>query len=166
LTGNNVRLIEVNFSQVSNYQELLNDKENQRRVGDPITKRSMGDTAKWLRKKKKDKTTIIFSVFKGDDFCGYVQVVNIHLGNLTGSFGINLARRWQGHGIGREVMVLLNEYCRSQLNLRKLILHVRADNTSAVRLYEAFNYRTIGYLKDHIIDEDGYHDELIMELFL
>ena len=166
MTGDNIRLAEADLSQVEDYWKLLNDKENQRLVGDPIVERSMDDTGEWLKNKHKDDNTIIFSIVKGVDFCGYAQVVNINLSNLTGVFGINLSRKWQGRGVGRTAMLLLNEYCRSQLRLRKLILHVRSDNIPAVRLYEALNYQIVGCLRDHIMDEDGYHNELIMELFL
>ena len=166
MTGNSITLVEADVSHGYNYWELLNNEVNQRLVGDPINERDMGDTEDWLRKKQTDVNTKLFSIFKGADFCGYVQVVNIHLANLTGVFGINLVPTWQGRGVGREAMLLFNKYCRNQLGLRKLILHVRADNTPAVRLYESLNYRTVGHLRDHIIGEDGLHDELIMELFL
>ena len=50
--------------------------------------------------------------------------------------------------------------------LRKLLLHVFADNEGAVSFYQKLGFDEVGQMKDHFLNDGKYRDVIIMEKFL
>lgn len=97
---------------------------------------------------------------------GFVQLTDRHGLDRYAWLGIALHSRWHGAGWGRKAMMALAEEARSGLDLRKLMLQVRSDNTNARHLYRALGYREVGQLSRHYFDGSEFHDVTIMELML
>jgi putative acetyltransferase len=67
-------------------------------------------------------------------------------------------------GLGSVMLGYLLELAKEE-SLRKIGLHVIADNKIAIHLYEKFGFKTEGVLKDAYFGADGkYHDEIAMGL--
>jgi ribosomal-protein-alanine N-acetyltransferase len=99
-----------------------------------------------------------------------------HIGNIkidrfdwisrTCELGIMIGdKHFHGKGVGTESCQLVINYAFSRLNIRKIILAVYSNNTSAIRLYEKLGFKTEGCLKDQIFENGNYHDKLYMSLF-
>lgn len=93
---------------------------------------------------------------------GYVQIEDVHRASKFGFIGIALMPQFRGRGLGRVVMEA-TESVAAQMGLRKLLLHVMAENSAAIRLYEALDYRLVGTLHRHQWDGKTHRDVRIYE---
>ncbi|SFO12528.1 GNAT family N-acetyltransferase [Proteiniclasticum ruminis] len=70
---------------------------------------------------------------------------------------------WQ-KGIGRHVMEELLTFARNSGTIRTVSLGVKADNESAIVLYEKLGFKKTGVHKDYFLIRGNYFDELLMDL--
>ncbi|WP_072393215.1 GNAT family N-acetyltransferase [Hyphomicrobium sp. CS1GBMeth3] len=95
---------------------------------------------------------------------GYVQIADIHRHNRYGYLGIAIRRGAQRQGVGKAALRLLHELARTEVDLEKLLLTVRADNVLAIKMYLDAGYRVVGILESHFRDYEGAcHDVLLLE---
>lgn len=80
--------------------------------------------------------------------------------------GITVAREWRGRGIGRRLMAHAVEWARQTDILTRIELHVFARNTIAIALYESLGFEVEGRLRNAVIRDGVYIDDLIMSLLL
>lgn len=163
---NEIILREVHDNDLPDLYKLLNNFQNQRLVGGSLKKMSQEEVLDWLNNKRADDKTIINSIVNQDKFVGYILITSIDKFNGHAIFGINILSSAQGQGIGKIAMTLAHEFCKNTLLIRKLVLNVRADNHFAISLYKKMGYRIVGNLSNHILDDDEYIDNKIMEVFL
>ncbi len=119
----------------------------------------------WLAGKSGRDDGVFFVIAKRDSdrVLGYAQVVNMNTMHGTGELGICIAPDVQGSGYGSSAMALLEDYLKRVFNLRKLLLHVFADNEGAVKFYLKLGFDEVGRMKDHFLNNGKYRDVLIME---
>lgn len=70
---------------------------------------------------------------------------------------------WQ-KGIGLSMMEELLAFARYTGTIRTVSLGVKADNETAIRLYEKLGFEKIGVHKDYFLIRGEYFDELLMDL--
>lgn len=161
-----IKIREVYDDDLLGLHELLNDPQNQKLVGGSLNKMSHGEVLDWLNTKRADDNTVVFSIVSQGEFLGYLLITAIDRLNGHAIFGINILKSAQGKGVGPIAMTLAHEFCKETLSIRKLVLHVRADNHFAISLYNKMGYRRVGSLAEHVKDRDDYVDNNIMEVFL
>jgi RimJ/RimL family protein N-acetyltransferase len=122
----------------------------------------------WLIGKSERDDSVFFVIAERDSdrVIGYMQVVNINTLHGTGELGICIGPDWQGGGYGSSAMVLLEDYLKRVFSLRKLLLHVFANNEGAVKFYLKLGFGEVGRMKDHFLNNGKYRDVVIMEKFL
>ena len=69
-------------------------------------------------------------------------------------------------GYASEACVLIEEYAKNYLNLRKIKLFVVTSNVAAVRLWEKLRYKKIGEYEEDRYIEGVYRNVSIMEKFI
>lgn len=94
---------------------------------------------------------------------GFVQLFDIHRKNRFAWLGIALVQNARGNGLGKHALGIAEKIARTELGLRKLLLHVRADNVPARKLYDSAGWRCVGTLHAHYDDGVALHDVLIYE---
>ncbi|SOH95597.1 L-amino acid N-acyltransferase YncA [Monaibacterium marinum] len=100
------------------------------------------------------------------DVCvGFAQLHNIHMRGGHAMMAIALTPAMRGQGLGHKAMRLIHDLA-SAMELRKLMLEVRADNAPAIALYLSTGYRAVGTLVAHYDDGDMLHDVIVMERML
>jgi RimJ/RimL family protein N-acetyltransferase len=161
-----VKIREVHDDDLSGLYELLNDLQNQKLVGGSLNGMKQSQVLDWLNNKRADDKTFIFSIISQGEFVGYFLITSIDKVNRHGIVGINILRSYQGKGIGPIAMTLAHEFSKETLLLKKLILHVGADNHFAISLYNKMGYKKVGKLTDHVKDGDANVDNNIMEVLL
>ncbi len=121
----------------------------------------------WLTEKSGRDDGVFFVIAErdGDRVFGYVQVVNMNTQHGTGELGICIGPDSQGSGYGSSAMDLLEDYLKRVFSLRKLLLHVFADNEGAVNFYLKLGFDEVGCMKDHFLNNGVYRDVIIMEKF-
>jgi putative acetyltransferase len=80
----------------------------------------------------------------------------------AGAIGISVDEKWQGKGVGRELMRAIVDFADNWLNLTRLELEVYADNEPAIRLYERFGFEVEGRLRQHALREGKFVDSIVM----
>jgi RimJ/RimL family protein N-acetyltransferase len=122
----------------------------------------------WLAAKTDAENGLFFVIAdsKSNNAIGYLQVVNINQQNGTCELGICLSPDVQGRGYGAAAIHALVDYLRTTFNLRKLMLHVLADNSGAIAFYLKTGFTEAGLLKEHFYHDGQYKDVVIMEKFL
>lgn len=122
----------------------------------------------WVTEKSNRVDGVFFVVAKrsNDQVLGYVQVVNMNATNGTGELGICIGPGVQGSGYGAAAMTLLEGYLKRTFGMRKLLLHVSADNEGATKFYAKLGFAEVGRMQRHFLKDGEYRDVLIMEKFL
>lgn len=121
----------------------------------------------WLTEKsgREDGLFFVISERDGDRVLGYVQVVNMNAMHGTGELGICIGPDAQGSGYGSAAMALLEDYLKRVFSMRKLLLHVFANNELAVDFYLKLGFDEVGRMKDHFLNNGEFRDVIIMEKF-
>jgi RimJ/RimL family protein N-acetyltransferase len=148
------------------FSAMLNDGALQELVMGPVVTRTLPEVQEWLARKVGSEDTRILSVYADGICAGYIQIANIDRMNRIGTLGICLTAQSRGGGVGTAAVRKLHDFAGRELNLRKLILTVRADNPAAITVYEKLGYRRAGAWSDHICCGDGHVDVVLMEYFL
>ena len=121
----------------------------------------------WLTEKSGRDDGVFFVIAEPDSdrVLGYAQVANMNTMHGTGELGICIGPDFQGCGYGASAMALLEDYLKRVFSLRKLLLHVLADNKGAVKFYLKLGFDEVGRMQDHFLNNGEYRDVVIMEKF-
>ena len=121
----------------------------------------------WLTEKsgRDDSVFFVIAERESDRVLGYAQVVNMNTMHGTGELGICIGPDFQGSGHGSSAMALLEDYLKRVFSLRKLLLHVFAENEGAVKFYVKLGFDEVGRMQDHFLNNGEYRDVVIMEKF-
>lgn len=122
----------------------------------------------WIRKRLSDEACVFFIIEDTDDGgpAGFIQCNNMNTIDGHGELGIALAPAARGKGLATEAIGLLGGYLRDVFNLRKMTLHVLADNTPAIAAYRSCGFSDVGVLRSHYFSNGDWHDVLVMETML
>lgn len=122
----------------------------------------------WLTARAESKDTIFFVVAPKatNEACGFVELRNVEQLHQRAELGISLAPASRGKGYALESLTLIEDYARNVFNIRKIVLHVKADNAPAVGLYHNAGYRTVGTHHEHFYHNGSFHDVIVMEKLL
>ena len=94
---------------------------------------------------------------------GFAQIGNVHRSGCFGYAGICIEPSSRCRGLGAEAMAQIIKLALISLNLRKLMLEVRSDNTSALSLYSKLGFVAVGILREHYYDGIKWHNVVLME---
>lgn len=111
---------------------------------------SIENTEKWFNANISNKSRIDFSFFDDNNVCiamgGFTGISKEH-GNAE--FYVMVNPILQGKGIGKKVSEWMYNYAFSVLKLNKIYLYTNADNEVAYRIYEKYNFKLEGILREH-----------------
>lgn len=80
----------------------------------------------------------------------------------AGSFGMGVARAWQGKGVGSKLLSAALDIADNWMNLHRVELSVYADNEAAIGLYRKFGFETEGLFRDYAVRDGAWVDTLSM----
>ncbi len=153
-------------------REILHALRNDARLQSQLMSLPRANSAQriddWLARMLSDPASAFFVIaaVKTGKALGYVQITHMDFVHGTGNLGICLAESGRGGGRAAEALALLEGYAGDIFNLRKIVLHVLAANTRALRFYEKCGYLPVGILRRHFHLRRTYHDVAIFEKFL
>ena len=167
ITGSLIVLRSWTAEDVPQIQELKNDIDIQSQLMGIPRPNSSNKILNWLKHRDKDDSMVFFVIARKQDnkAIGYVQISCLDKINLNGYLGICIEQEFWGKGYANEALDLLTRYASSILNLRKIILLVKNDNSRAIGFYKKTGFRKIGILKEHQIINGNWCDVLMMERF-
>ena len=83
-----------------------------------------------------------------------------------GELGIVVAKKYQGQGIGTELIRQLIEWAKGKGVTTRISLDTRADNVKAVELYLKFGFVVEGCRKNSTLLDGKYYDLYVMGMML
>ncbi|MCI9167739.1 MAG: GNAT family N-acetyltransferase [Dorea sp.] len=83
-----------------------------------------------------------------------------------GELGIVVAKKYQGQGIGTELIRQLIEWAKGNGVTTRISLDTRADNVKAVELYLKFGFVVEGCRKNSTLLDGKYYDLYVMGMML
>lgn len=83
----------------------------------------------------------------------------------VGELGTFLLPEWRGRGIGKALFEATRTFARDS-HYSKIVIQVRASNTSARAFYQSLGFRECGRLTRQVRIDGQEDDQIIMELFL
>ena len=121
-----------------------------------------------IRALENNQTNIMLLALDGEEIVGIATINSTYKmkSRHTGEFGIVIAKRYQGKGIGTELMKQLIEWARGNGITKKISLITRADNVIAVALYMKMGFKVEGCIKNQALINGTYYDAYMMGLFL
>lgn len=147
---------------------LRNDAKLQAQLMTQPRPNSVERVKQWLSEKSSRADGVFFVVAtqEDDQAIGYVQALNMNMLHGHADFGICLSSSAQGQGYGRETLTLLESYLHGTFALRKLMLQVLVENTSAIAFYRNHGFTDAGLLSGHFYLNGRFCDVAIMEKLL
>jgi len=80
----------------------------------------------------------------------------------VGEIGMGVRDDWQGKGVGSALLEAALDLADNWLGLRRIELHVHADNARAIALYRKFGFEAEGTHRAYAIRDGAYVDSLSM----
>jgi RimJ/RimL family protein N-acetyltransferase len=165
LGDNRIVLRAWNQDDLDALGQLRNDFALQEMLMTQPRPNSADRVQEWLTEKSGRDDAVFFVIAEHDNdrVIGYVQVLNMNATHGTGELGICIGPDRQGSGYGTATMALLEGYLRRVFSMRKLLLHVFADNERAVNFYRKLGFDEVGCMKNHFFNDGEFRDVIIME---
>jgi RimJ/RimL family protein N-acetyltransferase len=96
---------------------------------------------------------------------GTTGLHNIEQVNRAAEFGISIGdKRYWNKGYGVITSKLMLKHGFEDLNLNRIYLNVFAENTRAIKAYEAAGYIREGILRQALYKNGSYHDCILMSV--
>ena len=129
---------------------------------------SLEQVRRWAQERSAGPHSMLQVIAARADDCalGYVQLRSREDAVLPAQLGICLQPSSQGVGIGREALHLLLDHVRRSSPLQAIGLRVRADNTRAIRCYEALGFGRCELLQEDTFIDGAWRDVLLMQRFV
>lgn len=121
--------------------------------------------AEWVKTRVPNRDPNITSVVTEVDGVarGWAALVRGRFREAHGaSIGVTVHDDFVRQGLGRAMMVSLLDVADSWLGLRRVSLHVMADNAPAIALYESLGFEHEGVLRADVMCEGVLKDSLVM----
>ncbi len=168
LKGDRVTLRPWKQRDVPFFMALRNDIPTQTALMARPKPNTTQQVIQWLMRHSDDDNIRFFVIASHDHdaACGFIELRDINTIDRWANLGICLTPSVRGQGLGREALAILEIYAKTEINLRKIVLHVISSNHTAIGLYEKTGYKTVGVHSDHHYANDQYHDVTIMEKIL
>lgn len=121
-----------------------------------------------IRSLEGNQTNIMLLAMDGEEIAGIATINSSHKikARHDGELGIVVAKKYQGQGIGTELIRQLIEWAKSNGVTTKISLDTRADNTKAVNLYIKFGFVVEGCRRNATLLNGVYYDLYIMGMML
>lgn len=123
---------------------------------------------KELRSLAQREANIMLLAMDGEEIAG---IATIHSSSKIksrhdGELGIVVARKYQGQGIGTELIRQLIQWANGNGVTKRLSLDTRTDNVKAVELYMKFGFIVEGCRKNAALLDGKYYDLYVMGMML
>lgn len=147
-------------------EQWLNDPETNRYLGTRVrqgTDRAFHE--RWFAAYTKDDSRQIFTVLCGGIPIGQVGLLSINFDDQNAELYVLIGDpAYRGKGLGSKMVRHIIDYGFIQLQLHRIYLTVHAANTAAIHVYEVCGFQKEGVLRDHVLRDGTFEDEVVMGL--
>lgn len=168
ISSSRLRLRAWQEGDVADLVRLRNDIDLQAALLSRVRGSTPEQVRLWLQDRSRSIDGLFFIIAdaQSDRVQGYLQFTDCDQIDQRAELGICIAPTAQGQGIGREALSLVLPFLRDTWGARKVVLRVRSDNKSAIRLYENIGFERCGTFREHVFVDGRWYDVILMEKFL
>jgi len=106
----------------------------------------------------------IYIILNDDVPIGQVGLYDINKEDKNAILYIVIGEKeYWGKGIGAKAIEFIHNYAKNVLHLHKINLNVHAKNKKALSLYKKCGYKIVGTMRENIIRNNKFEDELMLE---
>jgi RimJ/RimL family protein N-acetyltransferase len=117
----------------------------------------------WIRIVRKLRNDTYFALDNDEgSHIGLVSLNGVSLMDRRGVVSILIGRRWWSRGYGFDAMNAILKFAFRERELHRVTLHVLATNHRALGLYRRLGFRKEGILRENVLVNDEFVDEIIL----
>ncbi|MEU4700118.1 GNAT family N-acetyltransferase [Nonomuraea dietziae] len=162
LVGELVTLRPVGPEHVAGLLEGVRDPELQRLTGSHAGADEPAALAQWYATRKDHADRLDLAVCHDDEYVGEIVLNELDADNLSCNLRIMLTR--PGRGFGTEAIRLVLDHAFATTPLHRVSLGVYAFNERALHVYKKVGFVQEGVLRDALLWEGRWHDEIVMSV--
>lgn len=109
---------------------------------------------------------IMLAAMDGDNVVGIGNIMGngrMRIGHQA-RLAISVRKDYWRQGVGSRIMQSLIDFAKERST--ELLIQLYHDNESAIKLYQKFGFKEIGYFKNFSKVNDEYKDAVLMNLYL
>ena len=168
LQKDNIKLRPILRSDLEKLNKWKNDEEIYKYLGGGFNPISIDQHGQWIDKliniDNQNKRFIIEFEGISVGMIGLYSINNIY---QNCEIGIYIGEKeYQGRGIAKTSMYILESYAKNYLNIRKIKCFVVVENENAKNSWEKIGYKPVGTLKEERFIDGEFKDVMIMEKFI
>ncbi len=132
----------------------LNQPDIASGLGDLHFPSSRSQQQRWFERIESDRETIRLAVQDEQEgrLIGYTGFWHIHWRDRRAEHALVVGdARYQGRGIGREIIMTCARYAFEEMDLHRLDASILETNAASRKAYEACGYRVEGLLREHAL---------------
>ena len=149
------------YNRMGGETSFLSFEENEY----PVSVSQQKDSIKFL---ENNATNMMLLAVDGEEIAGIITISSSHKikSRHDGVLGIVVAQKYQGQGVGTNLIKQAVAWARGNGITRRLSLDTRADNISAVNLYLKSGFEFEGCRKNATLLNGIYYDTYVMGMML
>jgi ribosomal-protein-alanine N-acetyltransferase len=133
--------------------------------GDTSAPRTFRALVRDLRRQARDRRALPFAVTVDNVFAGQVTVTNIVGGSARwAQVGYWVDRRYAGQNVIPTAVALVIDYCLLELNLHRIEVAIRPENTASLRVVEKLGLTEVGYAKGYLHIDGDWRDHRLFAI--
>lgn len=127
--------------------------------GDRTAPKTFRGLVRDLRRQARERRALPFAVTVDEEFAGQVTVSNITGGSARwGQVGYWVDQRHAGRGVIPTAVALVVDYCLLELDLHRIEVAIRPENTASLRVVEKLGFTEIGYAPRYLHIDGDWRD--------
>ena len=118
-----------------------------------------------LRRQAKDRRALPFAVTVDDVFAGQLTVTNIVGGSARwAQVGYWIDQRHAGQNVMPTAVALVVDHCLQQMQLHRIEVAIRPENTASLRVVEKLGFTEVGYARGYLHIDGQWRDHRLFAL--
>ncbi len=127
--------------------------------GDQSAPRTFRALVRDLHRQARQRRTLPFAVTVDDAFAGQLTVTNITGGSARwGQVGYWVDQRHAGQNVIPTAVALAVDYCLFELDLHRIEVAIRPENTASLRVVEKLGFTEVGYAPRYLHIDGAWRD--------
>ncbi len=133
--------------------------------GDRSAPRSFRALVRELGRQARERRALPFALTVDGQLAGQLTVTNITGGSARwGQVGYWIDRRHAGQGIIPTAVAMAVDYCLFELDLHRIEVAIRPENTASLRVMEKLGFTEIGYAPHYLHIDGGWRDHRLFAI--
>lgn len=145
------------------YLKCVMGETNFLRMYPDEVKFSVEDEENYIKRLLEEENSTLILAHEGEKIVSVAGITGQQLRKFRhcAEFGVSVLQEYWGRGIGTEMTKRMVQWCRDNPIIKKLVLHVNAENINAVKIYEKLGFKKEGTLSDDFFYEGKFVDTYI-----